>query len=155
MADGADLEDVRDIAAKAVSQTAKVALVLHIAQRPDVLDDTHSEISVTTWDAAAAIGMYHLEEAVRVQRIADGDVIMDMARRAVQWIAEKKIRSFTVRVLQQSMPRPRPESATQAAEVCDALVDYGYCQRENDPQRRKPIYTVNPSVANVATTHGK
>ncbi len=146
MADGGDFEDVRDIAAKAVSQITKLALVFHIARRPDVLFDMQSEISPATWSAAETIGMYHLHEAVRVQRVADGDVIMDMARRAVQWITEKRVQSFTVRELQQSMPRPRPDTAAQAAEACDALVDFGYCRRENDPKRRKPIFTVNPNV---------
>jgi hypothetical protein len=147
MGDGADLADVRDIAAKAISQIVKVALVLHIAQRPDALDNTHNEISVRSWDAAAAIGMYHLQEAVRVQRVADGDVTMDMARRALRWITEKEIQTFSARELQQSIPRPRPESAGQATEVCEVLVDYGYCRREPDPKRRKPVYAVNPSAA--------
>ena len=154
MADGGELEDVRDIASKAVSQITKLALVFHIAKRPDVLFDMQSEISLETWNAAEAVGTFHLHEAVRVQRIADGDVIMDMARRALQWITDKKVQSFTARELQQSMPRPRPKSAAQAAEICDVLVDYGYCRRENDPKRHKPTFAVNPAVANVANTNG-
>jgi hypothetical protein len=52
MAEGKDLEDVKDIASKAVSQTCKLALVLHIAENPEVLDEKHSEISAETWVGA-------------------------------------------------------------------------------------------------------
>ena len=52
MADDGDLAEVRDIAAKAVSQICKLALVLHIAADPGVLRQPDSEIDIGTWAAS-------------------------------------------------------------------------------------------------------
>ena len=50
MREGGNYEDVRDIAAKAVSQTCKLALVLHLASNPSVLRDQ---------DSVKFHGLYH------------------------------------------------------------------------------------------------
>ncbi|WPL11954.1 MULTISPECIES: DUF3987 domain-containing protein [Thiorhodovibrio] len=70
MAAAGDLADVRDIAARAVSQICKVALVLHLFTHPEVLRDPVSDIDGPTWAAARDIGLWFLDEAVRIQRAA-------------------------------------------------------------------------------------
>ncbi len=49
MADGAAFEDVRDIASKFCSQTVKLALVLHMLKRTEVIADSESSLDAATW----------------------------------------------------------------------------------------------------------
>lgn len=146
-----DLFDCRDIAAKAVTQTCKLALVLHLAARPEVLDAAGSTIDGETWRTAEAIGSWFLSEAVRVQRQADEDPALEAARRVLRWLATERRETVTGRDLQREGPRPRP-NAKAAAAVLDLLADYGHLRSESPPGARKPVYRVHPSlgVANVA-----
>ena len=118
---------MRDIAAKAVSQTCKLALVLHIAENHTVLNTPESTISANTWAVAQALGTYHLTEAVRVQRLADEDTSLEPARRVVRWIQREGLKEVTTTRLTQQGPRPRLK-AKQAGEVLGLLEDYGYLQ---------------------------
>jgi hypothetical protein len=145
MCEGGDYDDVKDIASKAVSQTAKLALVLHVAANPAVLDQMDSEISVETWTAAQALGQWFLNEAVRVQRMADEDVWLEHARRGLRWIQRERLESVTSMKLTQSGPRPRLK-ATDADKVLDMLADHGYLRAERQEGKRKPTFWVNPAL---------
>jgi hypothetical protein len=145
MAAGCDYEDAKGIASKAVSQTAKLALVLQIAENPGVLDHMDSEISGATWNAAQALGQWFLNEAVRVQRMADEDGMVEHARRNLKWILRGGLESVTSMKLTQIGPRPRLK-ATEADKVLDMLADHGYLRAEGKAGRRKPVFYVNPAL---------
>lgn len=145
MNEGQDLEDVRDIASKAVSQTAKLALVLHLAAEPVLLSQAESTISLDTWARAQALGTYHLQEAVRVQRMAEEDKSTHQARRLLEWIKRGNLRKVTARQISQFGPRPRLK-AEQARDQLDMLVDFGYLRRQKVEGKTKPIYIVNPAL---------
>jgi len=140
MADGKDLEDVRDIACKAVTQTAKLALVIHLAENPDYLHAPDSIISEETWARAQGLGTYHLQQAVAVQRMAAEDKDMDMARRILKWIRDKDFQKITVREVCQSGPRPRLKSR-EAKKVLKLIEEYNYLRAED---QKKNSYLVNP-----------
>ena len=146
MAEGEAYEDVKDIAAKAVSQTAKLALVLDIAENPAVLDQLESEISGDTWAAAEELGQWFLNEAVRVQRMADEDVWLEHARRVLRWIQRERLESVTSMKLTQSGPRPRLR-ATDADKVLDMLADHGFLRADKQDGKKKPIFYVNPALS--------
>ncbi|MBN2309198.1 MAG: DUF3987 domain-containing protein [Candidatus Hydrogenedentes bacterium] len=146
MADGAELDDVRDIASKAVSQMCKIALILHLAQKPHLLKQDESVISGQTWAAAEAVGMYHLHEAVRLRRATDEDLPVDRARQTMRWLRKNGRGEVTATELAQRGPRPRLKAA-QAAEVLELLTDYGYLRRRHDPGHQKPVYDVNPLIS--------
>jgi hypothetical protein len=148
--DGGDLADTRDIASKAVSQTAKLALVLHVAADSDILREDRSVIGLDTWLNAQAIGTYHLTEAVRVQRLADEDTALDMARRVLAWISQRKLASVSSTTIMQYSPRPRP-SASQAGIVLDILEEHRYIRPRDEKARRRPVYDVHPSLASLAS----
>jgi phage/plasmid primase-like uncharacterized protein len=157
LGEGGDLFDCRDIAGKAVSQTVKLALVLHLAERPEVLDTASSMIDAATWKTAEAIGAWFLTEAVRVQCQADEDPTLETARRVLRWLATARRETVTGRQVQQWMPRPRPNAETAAA-VLDLLAHpHGYLREHTPPGARKPAYQVHPclSVANVANVAGE
>jgi hypothetical protein len=99
MADTGDLADVRDIAAKAISQIAKLAPVLHIAANPGVLRQPDSEIDIGTWVAAHCIGLWFLDEAVRVQRAAAEDPLLETTRRTLAWLGRQDEATVTTRTL--------------------------------------------------------
>jgi len=145
MGEGEDLEDVRDIASKTVSQTCKLALVLHIAENHSLLNDPESTISANTWEVAQTLGTYHLTEAVRVQRLADEDSSLEPARRVVRWIKQERLKEVTTTLITQQAPRPRLK-AKQAGEVLGLLEDHGYLKGRRIPRKRKSVYDVNPAL---------
>jgi hypothetical protein len=149
MVEGGELHDVRDIASKAVTQTVKLALVFHLAADLRRLSDDRSEISLQTFEAAQAIGIYHLQESVRVQRLADSGGGFDEARSVVDWLIRGKIEELTVRTLMQSAPRPRPATTKKAEEVMSILEDH-HIARQKPTNSRRPVWEINPSVATVA-----
>lgn len=126
MADGGDFADVRDIASKATSQTVKLALVLHIAMDPGLLDRDESEIPLSTWQRAAALGFFFLSQAVASQRYADEDATLEPARRILAWMKAEKakgIDTFRFADIMQKSPRPRPD-AKQLDSIMAVLVDH-------------------------------
>ena len=145
MVEAGELADVRDIASKAVSQTCKLALVLHIAENHNRLYQPESTISLETWAVAQALGTWHLAEAVRVQRLADEDTSLEAARRVLRWIAQDRLTEITATMLAQLGPRPRPK-ASQVTPILDLLVDHGYLMARAATGRRKPVYAVNPAL---------
>lgn len=148
LAPGAELVDCRDIGAKAVSQTVKLALVLHLAERPEMLDFGGSEIDAATWATAQAIGTWFLTEAVRVRRKANEDQSEERARRVLHWLATARRATVTARELQREAPRPRLR-AKEAAAALTLLADFGYLREEKPPGSRKPVFRVHPRL-NVA-----
>lgn len=151
LGEGGELADVQDIAAKAVSQTVKLALVLHLAAHPEALDNAGSVIDGETWQDAQAVGAWFLAESVRVQRQADEDPALEGARRVLRWLATERRETLTGRDLQREGPRPRP-NAKVAAAVLDTLAVHGYLRQQGAPGTRTPVYQVHPalSVASVA-----
>lgn len=145
MADGGELEDCRKVAAKAVSQTCKLALCLHLAESPKALSDPASEINGLTWARAQTLGTWFLTEAVRVQRLAGEDPTLEATRRVLRWLERERRETLNGRTLQQRGPRPRPK-AREAAAILDLLVDHGYLREETPPGTRRPVYRVHPAV---------
>ena len=148
MADSGDLADVRDIAAKTVSQICKLALVLHISAEPGVLRRPDSEIDAGVWAAAHCVGLWFLEEAVRVQRAAAEDPLVEMARRTLAWLRRRKEATVTTRTLSLYGPRPRPD-AKAATAALELLEDLGWLWAETMPRRRKPQYRLHPKSAGM------
>ncbi|MDX1498073.1 MAG: DUF3987 domain-containing protein, partial [Salinisphaeraceae bacterium] len=89
MADDADLADVRDIASKAASQVCKLALLLHITSSPKLMEQPTSEISQETWTRAEKLGGFFIDEAIRLQRVAEEGEHLLNARRILDWIRRK------------------------------------------------------------------
>jgi hypothetical protein len=145
MSDGGDLADMRDIAAKAVTQICKLALVLHVATNPDVLRQPHSEIDAAIWTAAHCIGLWFLDEAVRVQRAAVEDPLLETARRTLAWLGRRDEATITMRTLSLYGPRPRPD-AKVAKSALELLGDLGWLRSEPVRGRRKAVYHVHPAL---------
>ena len=139
MATGNKLEDMRDIASKAVSQTVKMAQILHIADSPMLLNNSESEIDIQTWERAEALGKFHLNEAVRTQRRAIEDKGVTCARKLTSWIKKKKLTEVSLRSVQQGGPRPRL-NAQEAAIALNMLCEYGYLLLTGS------TYIVNPKI---------
>jgi hypothetical protein len=143
--EGGPLDDVRAIASKAVSQTCKMALILHIVSGPSVLDEKQSVISIETWSAAQTLGRYHLREAARSQRLADEDPLLESARKLLAWIRKERLKTVTPRLIARRGPRPRLKAA-DIDKTLALLKDHGYLVGEMEPGLRKPVYWVNPAV---------
>ncbi|QFY90143.2 DUF3987 domain-containing protein [Magnetovirga frankeli] len=145
MGAGGDLVDVRDIASKAVSNICKLALILHLADAPELLEQETSVIDEDCWRRAESIGSWHLAEAVRAQRVAGENPLLDGARRTLDWLRRERMVTVKGIDLQQYGPRPRP-SGREAGEILELLADHGYLLEDPALSKRKPVYRVNPHV---------
>jgi hypothetical protein len=139
MATGDKLEDVRDIASKTVSQTVKIAHILHIADNPIILNQSESIIDIDTWIRAEALGKFHLNEAVRLQRVSIEDTSIIYARKLISWIKKRKLKELSSRDIQQNGPRPRPKTS-EAIVVLNILCEYQYLFMAGSS------YLVNPKI---------
>ena len=144
-----ELADVKDIAAKATSQTVKLALVLYLLEHPTALNDGVANLaslaSLDTWQRAEALGLFYLTEAVRAMRTAQDDTALQPARIVLDWIKRQELRVVTSTDLMQKSPRPRPK-AREAERILDMLTDYNWLRPLNDPTKRKPVFEVNPAL---------
>jgi hypothetical protein len=145
MGDGGDLADMRDIAAKAVSQICKLALVLHVAAEPGLLRRPDSELDAGTWAAAHCMGLWFLDQAVRLQRTAVEDPLLETTRRTLAWLRRRDKATVTTRTLSLYGPRPRPD-ARRASVVLELLEDLGWLRAKRIPRRRKPQYSLHPDL---------
>ncbi|MDP2002713.1 MAG: DUF3987 domain-containing protein, partial [Desulfurivibrionaceae bacterium] len=140
MGNDGDLADVRDIASKATTQVAKLALILHLADNPKLLNRKASIIRLPTWRRAERLGRYHLKEAIRVQRqaIETEGIDIEYARRILGWVKTNNFVTIAVRKIQQGMPRPRG-AAHEIKGALKVLIEHGYMKvRDN-------LYFVNPN----------
>ncbi len=138
MSTGKEFEDVRDIASKAVSQTVKMAHILHIANNPELLAQSESSIDINTWNKAQELGEFHLNESVQVQRSAFENKDVTYAKKILLWIAKKKYAEVASRVIQQNV---RPKSnKIKIDSALTLLCDYGYLHNLDN------IYLVNPNI---------
>jgi len=132
MLTGKEFEDVRDIASKAVSQTVKMAHILHIANNPELLNQLESSIDIDTWNKAQELGEFHLNESVQVQRSAFENKDVAYAKKILLWIV-------TSRLIQQNV---RPKSNKIKVEsALTLLCDYGYLHS------LESVYAVNTEIS--------
>jgi hypothetical protein len=136
MATGDKLEDVRDIASKTVSQTVKMAQILHIANNPELLNQSESMINIETWTKAESLGKFHLNEAVRVQRSAATDVSVVYAGKILNWIIKHRHNEIKVSDVQRYV-RPKT-NATNTKLALNVLYEYNYLSDKGSK------YLVNP-----------
>nr|VFJ42640.1 MAG: Protein of unknown function (DUF3987) [Candidatus Kentron sp. FM]VFJ43366.1 MAG: Protein of unknown function (DUF3987) [Candidatus Kentron sp. FM]VFK05515.1 MAG: Protein of unknown function (DUF3987) [Candidatus Kentron sp. FM] len=148
MADGQEYQDARDIASKAVSATVKTALVLYLLECPQALAETESELPVEIWTRAQRLGEYHLAEAVRIQRLADGDTIQDRVAELARWMVNQSMKEVTPRHLSHTAPRPHRAGTTKEAEqLLDEMEDMNWVRKMPPPVgKRKPIWRLNPKL---------
>ena len=113
MGRGKEFHDVKDIASKAVSQTCKLALILHVARNPGILSMSESVIDIQEWRKAEKLGHYFLEQAILSRRIVDEDTLYKRSMKILQWLRDKGYSGKIVskRELLQKGPRSTRSSA--------------------------------------------
>ena len=147
MADGQELESCRDIAAKMVTQCAKIALVFHLLEHPGYLQTAESEISGQTWTNAQKLAEYFLATAIRFRDTTQAN--MSDSYRLTEWLRKTGRRTVSVRDVVNYGPRPRLRTH-EVDSVFDEMRERGVIRKI--PSRDE--WEVNPklfSVANVAT----
>ena len=150
MAEGRDLEDVRDIASKAVSAAVKAAMVLHLLDHPYLLAEEESELDLATWERAKLLGEYHLAEAIRVQRMAEGDALEYATMKVARWAMESGTMEIAIRTLCKFGPRPRMQTK-EAESVMEFMVEMHWArQLPPSPGERAVRFAVNPKCRHAA-----
>ncbi len=149
LADGGDLEAIRDWGGKLAGATARLAAVLHCAKHREAM---RWGIESDTIRAAVEIGRYLIPhaEAVLTMMQANDDTTADDARYVLQWIIRHGRREFTKREAQQHGKR-RFRKADDIDPALAELARRGYIrpkpQDASGPGRPpSPAYEVNPAV---------
>ena len=141
MADGQELESCRDIAAKMVTQCAKIALVFHLLEHPEHLQTADSEISAQTWNSAQRLAEYFLETAIRFRdKTQDNE---SSAYRLTEWLKKTKRQAITVRDIMREGPSPRMRYASDVDLVLDQMREQGVVRQ--NPSRNGE-WQVNPKL---------
>jgi uncharacterized protein DUF3987 len=147
MADDGALVDVRDIASKATSQTCKLALILHLANNPELLCEATSEIGITTWRSAERLGAFFMSEAVRSQRGADDGEHLRDAKRVLDWLKVKDYHEITAHEIGRSGPRPQLRKS-QLVDVIGVLTEppHQWLKATSKTRKGNDVYSVHPSL---------
>lgn len=156
LADGGDLEAIRDWGGKLAGATARLAAVLHCAQHPD--GAMRHGVDAATVAAAVAIGRYLIPhaEAVLTMMLASDAGPVDDARYVLGWIQRHGRRDFTKREAQQHGKRRFPKADGIDPALAE-LTRRGYIrpkpQDAGGPGRPpSPPYEVNMAVFDSENT---
>ena len=125
-ADG-DLGFVGDWAGKLMGATARIALLLHIADTQGVTDDPIPESTMVN---ALRVADYFTEHALAAFDLMGIDPAVEGARTILDWIKAKRIEAFTRREALRGC-----RSFRKAAELDDplgVLIDHGYLRATDD-----------------------
>ena len=147
MADGQELEGSRDIAAKMVTQCAKIALVFHLLEHPEYLQKAESEISGQTWINAQRLAEYFLATAIRFRDATQANT--SDAHRLTEWLKNTRRSSVTVREILSSGPRPRMKYASEVDVALDQMREQGVVRKH--PSRDE--WQVNPKLHMLPRFH--
>ncbi|WP_339774976.1 DUF3987 domain-containing protein [uncultured Methylophaga sp.] len=147
MAEDGSLADVRDIASKSASQVCKLALVLHLANNPELISHTTSEISLETWQQAEALSGFFMGEAIRSQRCAEEGDHLRHAKRVLDWLRRNGLKQITAREISRSAPRPKL-TKTELVDVLGVLTEppYQWLKQTGQTQKGAAIYSVHPDL---------
>ncbi len=147
MSDDGVLADVRDIAAKSTSQVCKLALLLHLANYPELISMPSSEISIETWGQAETLGNFFIQEAIRSQRGAEDGEHLRHAKRILDWIKRQDFNQITAREIQRSAPRPKLNKS-ELVDVLGVLTEppYQWLRQSDTTRKGEPIYSVHPDL---------
>lgn len=144
-----DLHHITDWAAKYAGTVARLAGLLHLADRP--ADQWSTEITSDTFSRARTLGSYYLAHALGAFDFMGCDEATDDARAVLAWIERHGPVSFTVRELFTSITRGRFRKVADLLPSLDLLEQHFHIQRAPEVERsgrgRKPspTYFVHPA----------
>ncbi|WP_130472467.1 YfjI family protein [Candidatus Magnetaquicoccus inordinatus] len=144
MAPGRELEGCRDIASKAVTQCVKIALVLHLLEKPEQIHADHSELSLAMWRSAQLLAEHFLETAFRFRESATAK--QSPEQRFAEWLQRTGKQTVTSRDVISSGPSPRPRSVDEVLPIFEELSNQGILRKH--PSKNE--WQVNPKLKSAS-----
>jgi replicative DNA helicase len=123
-AEGGDLADVRDWAAKLAGATVRIAGLLHLAD--DLERGWANPVSQDTMRQAIDLGRYFTEHARAAFRQMGMDPLISDAETLLAWIKRTRSAEFSKRDLFRGVQNDRFKKAIDVDEPLALLVDHGY-----------------------------
>jgi len=147
---GADLYPLADWANKLAGTVARVAGLLHMADRTNDAAPWQAPIPGPTMERAIIFGFYLVEHAKIAFDLMGTDPVLDDALHVLIWIRASGVQVFSKRDVYRAM-QARFRTATQADPVLGELESRGYIRcRPVDyighGRKPTPVYDVNPEV---------
>ncbi len=150
MAEGSELENMRDWGGKLPGTVARIAAIFH-AIRNSSSTPLPPVIQEADMQAAVCMGQLLIPHAQKAFDLMHADPVREDARRLHDWIMRNRVTSFTVRDAQRSNSNhfKRVKDVQRALELLD---EYGYTQKlgpvESGPSGGRPtvLYQTNPLI---------
>jgi Protein of unknown function (DUF3987) len=135
---GGDLDSIRDFAAKAAEQAARIAGVLTIISDPTAL-----EIGVHEMRDAVVLTDWHVAECLRLTNANLVDKRLVRANRLLEWMKAQPAGAISLRHMLQYGPNGI-RSKQKAEEALKILVDHGQILNDEKTQRYRLAAGVGP-----------
>ena len=142
----ADLGHIQGWASKLDGAVARIAGLLHLAER--FTGDWRTPVSDQTLISAISVGNYLIDHALAVFDEMGADPARDGARIVLAWIQREHLTAFTKRECHRSH-RARFRRPTDLDPILDLLVEFGYIRELASPlQVGRPSrrFAVNPQT---------
>jgi hypothetical protein len=149
---GGDLSHVPDWAGKLAGLIARVAGLLHLADRWDVMEPESERISTETIERAIQFGDYALGHALAAFGAMGADPATGGARRLWRWIADRGEPAVRRADAYQALRGQFPKSADLDAPFA-LLVEYGYLRPQTTPVDRHAEGRRGPQGRPPSTTY--
>jgi hypothetical protein len=140
---------MRDWAGKLPGAIARIASLIHLAE--SVRGAWGEEVPPAAAEAAISVGDYAIEHAKAVFSLMGADPQVELARRVLRWIADRKLNEFSRRDAFDQLRDARLPKVTDLAPALELLVAHGYVApvaSSRGPGRPSQRFRVNPLTQN-------
>ncbi len=149
MADGGELEFIRDWGGKLAAAICRIAGVLHVARHAD-REPASIPVDVQDMSAAIRIGEVLIRHALVAFDAMAADPALEGSRAILAWITRKGLKEFTHQAAHNALQSRFHHSKEMNAPL-EVLVDRGYirpCPRPTSPTVGRPSlrYQANPAL---------
>jgi hypothetical protein len=146
--DQGDLGHIADWAGKLVGAVARIAGLLHLAERLET--GWGDPVSADTTADAILVGRYLIEHALTAFGSMGSDPLLNDALYVLNWIERNATEQISRRDLFTALPRGRFPKAPDLDPALILLESHGYLRRVEQPKPKgagrppSPVYEVNP-----------
>jgi hypothetical protein len=143
-------EDVKDIATKAISLCARLALIfalLEIANKGDIPTEI-PPVTEEQWLKAQSVQEYFLAQAIDAQRTHSKTGTKHLLQKTAKWIQKQKPQEGSLYIgASHIVKHVRGSTETVVEEsIIPDLIKIGWIRMAGQTRKKKPKYEVNPRV---------
>jgi len=142
-------DGLREASTKVESSTARLALLLHIAQHPA----PGAPVTAATMAQATRVGNWWMQHLWRINTSHGASPAQQLAARIGEWLLDTRPDTFTFTEVRDAVGVSRSERSLERFEpALRVLADRGWVS--GDPGKARETYQVNPGLEKVISVQG-